>query len=109
MDGTGTVLTVLTAGANGSYVSKLIVRALGTNVATVVRVFVNNGLTNGTAANNALIGELSIPATTASTSQAQPSFEIPVGFAIPASYLINVTIGTTVSAGLIVTASAGNY
>ena len=53
-DGTGTVYTVFTAGANGSYVRRLLIKPLGTNVATVMRVFVNNGSSQGTAANNVL-------------------------------------------------------
>ena len=45
-DGTGTVLTVFTADStNGSYLSTLSFRAAGTNVATVARVFINNGVT----------------------------------------------------------------
>ena len=44
-DGTGTVATVFAADAtNGGYVHKLVARAAGTNVATVLRVFVNNEL-----------------------------------------------------------------
>jgi len=109
MDGTGTVTALFTAGANGSYVRKVIVRAQGTNVATVLRVFLNNGGANSTATNNALIAELSIPATTASNTAAQPSFEIPVEMAIPASYVLNATIGTAVAAGVIATTVGGDY
>jgi len=54
-DGTGTVVTVFTAGADGSRIDQIKVRALGTNVATVIRFFVNNGSTNATAANNSLV------------------------------------------------------
>lgn len=109
MDGTGTVQTGFTAGANGSYVKKVIVRAQGTNVATVFRVFLNNGGANTTATNNALIAELTLPATTASNSVALPSFEIPLEFAIPASYALLFTIGTAVAAGVIATTIAGDY
>ena len=50
-DGTGTVASVFTADAtNGGYVQKLVARALGTNVATVLRVFVNNGSASTTTA-----------------------------------------------------------
>ena len=52
-DGTGTVDTVFTADAtNGSFLQKLIIRPRGTNVVSVLRVFLNNGSTNATAANN---------------------------------------------------------
>ena len=75
-DGTGTVATVFTgnaAGNNaGNFVQKLVARPLGTNVATVLRVFINNGSVNTTAANNSLIAELTLPATTLSEIAAQP-------------------------------------
>lgn len=109
VDGTGTVLTVFTAAGNGSYVSKLRVRAAGTNVATVLRVFINNGSTNATIANNTFWDELSLPATTANAAGALPTFEIPLGFALPNGYKINVTIGTTVAAGVCVTVVGGDY
>ena len=78
-DGTGTVATVFTADAtNGGYVQKLVARALGTNVATVLRVFVNNGSATTTAANNVLVAELTLPATTLSEVSAQPDMTLPL-------------------------------
>jgi len=66
-DGTGTVATVFTADAtNGSRVEKIVAKALGTNVASVLRVFLNNGLTNATPANNTMLADVSLPATTLS-------------------------------------------
>jgi hypothetical protein len=108
-DGTGTVQTMFTAGASGSYVKKVVVRALGSNAASVFRVFLNNGGSNTTATNNALIAELSMPVTTASNSVALPSFEIPLEFAMPASYTLLATIGTAVSGGVIPTVIGGDY
>lgn len=110
MDGTGTVNTVFTADAtNGGYVPKIRFRALGTNVASVARVFINNGSTNATAANNTLWDEITLPATTASNTAALTNQEITLGFALPAGYKINVTLGTAVSAGYSVTISGGKY
>lgn len=112
MDGTGTVTTVFTSsGANsaGSYLRRMIIRAAGTNVATVIRLFVNNGSTNTTAANNVLLNELSLPATTATNSAALPTFEIPLEFALPNSYKINITLGTAVAAGYVAAILAGDY
>lgn len=109
MDGTGTVLTVFTAGANGSYVSRLIAKAAGTNVATVLRVFINNGSTNATIANNTFIAEATLPATTASAVAALQPVEIPLNFALANGYKINVTLGTTVVAGYRVTVIGGDY
>jgi hypothetical protein len=109
MDGTGTVLTVFTAGANGSYVQRLVVRAAGTNIASVLRVFINNGSTNATVANNILIGEITLPATTSSLVAALQPIELPLNFALPAGYKINVALGTTVSVGYCPSVFGGDY
>lgn len=110
MDGTGTVTTVFTAdNTNGGFVQRMRFKAAGTNVATVIRIFVNNGSTNTTAANNALIDEISLPATTASNSQGNGLFEIPLGFALPPGYKLNITLGTAVAAGWIPSVIGGKY
>lgn len=109
MDGTGTQVTVFTAGANGSYANKLRIKAAGTNVATVLRVFINNGSTNATPANNTLWDEISLAATTASNTQATQWWELPLGFALPNGYKINCAIGTTIAAGIAVTCAGGDY
>lgn len=112
-DGTGTVATVFTgnaAGNNaGNFVQKLLARPLGTNVATVLRLFINNGSVNTTAANNSLIAELTLPATTLSEIAAQPDYVLPLNFAVPAGFKLNATIGTTVAAGFAVTIIGGEY
>ena len=108
-DGTGTVLLVYTAGANGSYVQRVRFRPSGTSVQTVARLFINNGSTNATAANNILFDEITLSAITLSETAAQPSFEIPMNFALPAGYKLNITIGTTVAAGWYVSAIGGDY
>lgn len=108
-DGTGTVVTVFTAGADGSRIEKLVFRAKGTNVATVARVFINNGADPTVATNNSLYKELTLPATTLSEVAQLLDQELPMGIALPASYRITVTIGTTVAAGLSLTAIGGNF
>lgn len=109
-DGTGTVVTVFTADAtNGGRIEKLKIRAAGTNVATVLRVFINNGSTNATAANNSLYAEMTIAATTLSEVAALADNELSLGLSLPAGYCINITIGTTVAAGLSVTGVGGKY
>jgi len=109
-DGTGTVVTVFTADAtNGSVIDSVIFRAAGTNVATVARIFINNGSANSTPANNTLIGEITLPATTLSETSALSHYEYPLGRRLPAGYKVNLTIGTTVSAGYAVTGIGANY
>jgi hypothetical protein len=109
-DGTGTVATVFTADATeGGFVHKLVARAAGTNVATVLRVFINNGATNATPANNILFAEMTLPATTLSEVAAQASYELALNIALPAGYKINCTIGTAVAAGYYLSVAGGKY
>lgn len=109
MDGTGTVLACFTAGADGSFVNRLAVRPLGTNVASVLRVFINNGSTNATATNNALIADITLPATTASNTASLNPIDVPLNIALPAGFKLNCTIGTSISAGVNVVAIGGDY
>lgn len=108
-DGTGTVLTVCTAPTDGLYVEKLRFVPLGTNVATVARVFVNNGSATSTAANNSLFAELSLPATTLTETAEMGTKELTLRLALPATYKLTAVIGTTVAAGWAVTAVNGKY
>ncbi len=109
-DGTGTVETIFTADAtNGSFLQKLIVRPRGANVASVLRVFLNNGSSNATAANNALVGELSLPATTNSEVAALNGYEYGMNIPVPAGYRLHVTLGTAVAGGYAVSAVGGDY
>ena len=111
-DGTGTVTTICTADAtNGGRFERIKVRALGTNVATVMRFFINNGSTNTTATNNALISELTCPATTLSEVAALADLEATLFMPIvlPPGYRILCTIGTAVAAGLQPCAIGGKF
>jgi hypothetical protein len=118
LDGTGTlgtnIFSLFTADAtNGSVVQGVNIQHLGTNVATVMRVFENNGSTNGTAANNALIAEITLAANTLSQVAAQIQTNIidfgAAGWNLKAGYRLLVTIGTQVAAGYAVsTRNAGD-
>ena len=106
----GTSYLAFTADAtNGGYVQKVRFRSLGTNVATVARVWINNGSTTGTATNNTLYDEISLAATTVSQTSALSVYELPLNIALPAGYKIYITIGTAVAAGYIATVIAGKY
>lgn len=98
-----------TAGADGSYAKTIICKAAGTNVAAVARVFLNNGLTPGTAANNAFFAEISLPATTASTTAGTVEMEIPIEHAIKGTHRIYIGLGAAVAAGWVFTVVAGQY
>lgn len=93
----GTSYLAFTADAtNGGFVREIRIKADPANntAATVVRVWLNNGSTTGTAANSSFITEMSIPATTASATAANGDFVIPLNFALPAGYKLYLTVGT---------------
>lgn len=109
-DGTGTVDTVFTADATeGGFVERLVIRPRGTNVASVMRIFINNGSTNATASNNSLFAEIGLPATTNTEVAAIAGLVVPLSIPLPAAYKINVTLGTAVAGGYAVTAVGGKY
>lgn len=125
-DGTETAGTALalvyTAGANGSrlddvtvkYVSANGATASGTTAATLVRVWMNNGLDNTTATHNQLLTEIAVPAqaVTALGTSALADFLQVINKSIPAGY--RIFAGATVAVGgtncaIQVSASGGDY
>jgi hypothetical protein len=59
--------------------------------------------------NNSLIGEISLPGTTVSALAATVDIDYPLNFALPPGGRLIVGLGTTVSAGWMVTAIGGEY
>jgi hypothetical protein len=110
-DGTGTVYTVFTAGASGGVCQGVRVKGNGTNSASVMRIFLNNGSSAATTANNSLIGELTLSATTGSNNAAiGPDFFWPAGnLVVAASYVINVCFATAGASGWTATGLAGSF
>lgn len=109
-DGTGTVYTVYTAGANGGYIRRVRFKGAGTNAASVARIFINNGSSQASAANNSLWGEISLAATTASNSASiGPDYEYPMNLVLKAGYVVNVCYGTAGAAGWMAIGEAGDY
>lgn len=100
---------VHTAGANGSFVDQLRFVASGSNVATVARIFSNNGSTVGTATNNCPIDQVALPATTATNTAATPTVIFPLKLRLNASEKLYVGIATAVAAGWTCVAEAGQY
>jgi hypothetical protein len=100
-----------TAGTNGSYIRRLRFKALGptNNVASVARIFINNGSVNTTATNNAFYGELSLPATTGTATAATVDLDYPMEFQLNPQFRIYVGLGTTVATGWVCTAIAAQY
>jgi hypothetical protein len=99
-----------TAGAvEGSRLDFIKVRALGTNVATVIRIWINNGAVTTTATNNTLYLERTLSATTVSENSEQPDIILPMNISLAAGYRVYATFGTAVAAGFHLTAIGGDY
>lgn len=84
----------------------------GTNVATLVRFFLNNGGAVGTASNNQFLGEMGLPATTASAVAPLPAIEIPMGgnmrgLNLAPGHRIYAQIATAVAGGWVAMAVDG--
>ena len=94
---------------NGSFIQRIRAKAGGTNVASVARVYINNGSTNTTAANNAFYGEFTLPATVAIATAATIDEDYALKFAIDPGCRIYIGLGTAVAAGWIFTGVAGRY
>lgn len=107
---------------DGSFIQRLILQPKGTSTtattfpAGVVRVFINNGSSAGTAANNTLIKELLLPVLTNgldsdTTTLVVPPTEVMLNLQLPASYRIYVGYTGALSASVIlgVTAIGGDY
>ena len=110
----GTIYLAFSADTtNGGYVQRIRFKpnnASGTNnVATVARVWLNNGSTTATATNNVLIDEIALPATTGSATASLPVYELPFNFAMPPGYTIYITLGTAVAGGYRATVIGGKY
>lgn len=121
-DGSGTIATdvykVFQADAtNGGFVQKIILayvaNATTTSVAAKMKFYISSATSGAvTNANAWYMGEVTLPATGAlSTTAASPTFEFPVGFAIPLSYTIlaKITVSQSASTGWMATAIAGKY
>jgi hypothetical protein len=106
----GTIYQVFAADATeGSRVDYLQIMALGTNVATVLRVWINNGSTTATAANNVMHKNIALPATTLSQTAQLTEQQVNLDLSLPPGYKLYVTLGTAVAAGYCVTAVGGKY
>ena len=108
--GANNVLVFTADTSNGSFIQRLRIKGLGTNVATVLRIFLNNGSTNATATNNVFIGEIPLAASTASATTLT-SLDIDYMLNMPMSpgFRIYVGLATAVAAGIHVVAVAGDY
>jgi hypothetical protein len=104
------VTLVWTADAtNGGFIERLRFKAGGTNVATVARIYINNGSTPGTGTNNSFYGEVALPATTATATAPTIDVDYPMGFALKPGFRIYFGLATAVAAGWACTGIGGQY
>lgn len=102
LDGTGATgrLLVFTAGASGSLLPSIVYTHKGTNVATVMRVFRNNGSDPEVAGNNVLIAETAMALNTLSQSAASVLGCASLNIKLAAGERVYVTQGTATAAGI---------
>lgn len=106
----GTSYTIFTADAVfGSRVDRVMLQPLGTNTATVVRIFMNNGGAISTGTNNVMIREVTMSGTTASEVSALLVTEVLLELGLKAGHRLVCSIGTTVAAGIGASAHGGDY
>lgn len=100
MDGTDAdVKLVFTAGADGSFLQRLIAQPISTSGSTTtnaaaLRIYMNNGSSVGTAGNNQLIKEWSLAAIAVNQTATamSTSYEIPLNFQLAPGYAIYVGV-----------------
>ena len=96
LDGTGATL-IWTAGADGGFINSITVKSTtttATSAAATLRIWVNNGSTPSSAANNFLIREYTLGAVTASSTAATLNYEFPINMGLPSGDKIYVAIAT---------------
>lgn len=113
-DGTSSGAVLLfTAGINGARVDEISAVHLGSNVATALRIFINNGEDPTIAANNSLYKEVTAAAATISEVAALTAISIlsaaNSALVLPPGYKLYAVVGTTIAAGLQVTVVGGDY
>lgn len=99
LDGTGVLTTLATIGSSGGRLDTMYFTHLGTNVATALRVFVNDRL----------VHEETMAANTLSQVAASIQNVWRANMILPASATIKVTIGTAIASGVMVAAEYGEF
>lgn len=105
----GTIYLLATAGADGARFERIYLQPVGTNTASVARLWINNGSTTGTAANNRWFWDFTLPGTTNSIVASIPAVWFEINLRVQATYRLYGTLGTTVAAGYHGLVEGGNY
>ena len=107
-----TVLIYTADATNGSFVQRVRLKCgaiTGTSSASVMRFWVNNGTTVGTATNNGYIGEVTLPAVVVSASAITVEIDYVVNIPLPPGYKLYAGLGTAVTTGWHVVTIGGKY
>ena len=108
-DGTGAVSYIYGPENTDTYIDRVVLRPVGSNVASVARLFINTGETHSAVKNNILFAEKTLAATTLDEAAAFADNVIVMDLWLPAGYRLFVVLGTAVASGYYVTAVAGEY
>ena len=118
-DGTGLLSLIFSADAtNGGHVDTINLKPVGSPVATVARIFFCTAAgaftsnTTNTAANTALLTEITLPAITLSQIAASSEFQIPIKRPLPPGTKLLIAFATSTGAagtGYGITTFAGKY
>jgi hypothetical protein len=107
--GANNVLVWTADNVNGGFIQRIKFRPAGTNVASLMRVFINNGVANTTAANNLFWDEVILPATTLSATVPMQGVDLFMGLALNPGFRIYVGLATAVAAGWLAIPVGGAY
>ena len=109
----GTIYLLATAGANGARFDRLFMQPIGNaaqnNVATVLRLWLNNGGVTSTAANNRFFLDATLAASTGSITASVPAQIIELNLPVAATHRRYATLGTTVATGYHGMVAGGDY
>lgn len=98
------------AGATGTFLLGFMVKATGTNVPSVARLFLNNSSTNATATNNTFIDEMPLPTTTAAAAGGTgPTIFWPYNKVVQPGFRMYIGLGTAVTGGWQFTPIYGDF
>jgi hypothetical protein len=93
---TGSTIAFTADATNGSFLRSIVIKVGGASAAVTVqcvaRLFWNNGGTVGTAGNQVLWKEFTLPAVTPSAIATTPDYEIPCNVILPPGHRIYSTI-----------------
>lgn len=102
LNGTGTIETVLTAGANGTLITEITIQAFGTVTRGMIRFFIYNG-----SSFTRIIDEVDVPARIQSGTQEAFSISYETNWCLQAGY--SLMASTENSENFIVTAQGMDY